>query len=60
MKGVTDQLVVKKESGIGIIEFNNQKRRNAMTFEMWEGLPIILEDFRSDQDVRSVPSLWSA
>ena len=54
MKGVTDQLVVKKESGIGIIEFNNQKRRNALTFEMWEGLPIILKDFKSDKDVRVV------
>ena len=54
MKGVTDQLIIKKKGGIGIIQFNNQQHRNALTYEMWQGLPIILEEFRSDQEVRVV------
>jgi enoyl-CoA hydratase len=54
MDGVTDQLIVSKENGIGTVLFNNQERRNAMTFDMWQGLPIVLEDFMNDPDVRVI------
>lgn len=54
MDGVTDQLIVTKEDGVGTILLNNQERRNAMTFEMWEGLPIVLDDFMSDPGVRVI------
>ena len=54
MENVTDQLIVTKENGVGTIKFDNQPRRNAMTFEMWEGLGIVIEDFNSDPDVRVI------
>lgn len=54
MKNVTDQLIVTKENGVGTIRFDNQARRNAMTFEMWEGLGIVVEDFNADPDVRVI------
>lgn len=54
MKNVTDQLIVSKENGVGTIKFDNQARRNAMTFEMWEGLGIVIEDFNADPDVRVI------
>jgi enoyl-CoA hydratase len=54
MQGVTDQLIVTKENGVGTIQLNNPERRNAMTFDMWQGLPIVLEDFMDDSDVRVI------
>ena len=54
MENITDQLIVTKENGVGTIKFNNQARRNAMTFEMWEGLGIVVEDFNADPDVRVI------
>jgi len=54
MNGVTKQLIVSKANGVGTILLDNQERRNAMTFDMWEGLPVVLEDFNSDPDVRVI------
>ncbi len=54
MEGVTDQLIVTKENGVGTILFNNQERRNALTFDMWEGLPVVLDDFMNDSNVRVI------
>ena len=54
MDGITKNLIVKKEAGIGSIQFNNQERRNAMTFGMWKDLPVVLEDFSSDPAIRVV------
>jgi len=54
MEGVTDQLIVSKENGVGTILFNNQDRRNAMTFDMWEGLPVVLDDFMNSPEVRVI------
>ena len=54
MAEITDQLIVAKENGVGSIKLDNQARRNAMTFEMWRDLPIVLEDFMADDDVRVV------
>ena len=52
MTAVTEKLIVEKKLGIGTIVFNNQDRRNALTLEMWQNIPIILEDFREDPEVR--------
>lgn len=54
METVTDQLIVTKENGVGTIKFDNQARRNAMTYEMWEGLGIVIEDFNADPAVRVI------
>ena len=54
MEGVTDQLIVSKENGVGTILFNNQDRRNAMTFDMWNDLPVVLEDFMNSSEVRVI------
>jgi len=54
MSGVTDQLIVSKENGVGTILFNNPDRRNAMTFDMWQDLPIVLDDFMNDVEVRVI------
>lgn len=54
MDAVTEQLVVAKEDGVGRVTFDNQARRNALTYEMWSGLPVVLEDFALDDKVRVI------
>jgi enoyl-CoA hydratase len=54
MAEITEQLIVEKANGVGQIFFDNQARRNAMTFEMWRDLPLVLEDFMADDDIRVV------
>ncbi|NQV83265.1 MAG: enoyl-CoA hydratase/isomerase family protein [Rhodospirillales bacterium] len=54
MLDVTDQLIIDKNNGVGRITFDNQQRRNALTYEMWCGLPIVLDDFAKDDSVRVI------
>ena len=54
MADITDRLIVKKENGVGRIMLDNQARRNAMTFEMWQSLPRALDDFMADDNIRVI------
>jgi enoyl-CoA hydratase len=40
--------------GVGVVNFNNPEKRNAMSLEMWEGLGQALTELRDDPDVRVV------
>jgi enoyl-CoA hydratase/carnithine racemase len=48
------ELITKKDGAVGWIVFSNPARYNAMTFEMWSGLPTALAAFDADPDVRLV------
>ncbi len=50
----TDKMIAEKKDGIGWITYNNPERRNAISLEMTEAIPVIVEDFRKDPDVRVV------
>ncbi|MSO77524.1 MAG: enoyl-CoA hydratase [Alphaproteobacteria bacterium] len=50
----TDKMIAEKEGGIGWITFNNPARRNATTFDMWQAIPKILDDYGRDRNVRVV------
>ena len=54
MDTITDQLIIDKKDGVGRITFDNQARRNALTYEMWEGIPIVMADFAEDDGVRVI------
>ena len=54
MVTVTDQLIVDNKDGVGRITFDNQAKRNALTYEMWQGLPVVLDDFAQDDAVRVI------
>ncbi|MBL6947317.1 MAG: enoyl-CoA hydratase/isomerase family protein [Rhodospirillales bacterium] len=54
MQDVTDQLIIEKKDGVGRITFDNQERRNALTYEMWCGIPVVLDDFAKDDGVRVI------
>jgi enoyl-CoA hydratase len=51
---MTDRLLAEKKDGIGWITFNNPARHNAVSFEMWQALPVILNDFVADPEVRVI------
>ena len=50
----TEKMIARKEGGIGWMVFNNPERRNALALEMQKAIPMILDDFRDDPDVRVV------
>ncbi|MBM3373850.1 MAG: enoyl-CoA hydratase [Betaproteobacteria bacterium] len=47
----TDRLLAEKKDGIGWITFNNPARHNAVSFEMWQNLPLLLANFVADPEV---------
>jgi len=51
---LTDKLIARKEGAIGWIIFNNPERHNATSFEMWQSLPLVLEAYVRDPEVRVI------
>lgn len=51
---LTDKLIARKEGAVGWVIFNNPDRHNATSYEMWQSLPLVLEAFSSDADVRVI------
>ena len=45
---MTDKMIARKDGPIGTLIFNNPERHNAVSFEMWEAVGTILDDFRAD------------
>ena len=41
----TDRMVVKSENGVGWMIFNQPKKRNAVSFDMWKSIPKIVNFF---------------
>jgi enoyl-CoA hydratase/carnithine racemase len=54
MQEITKKLIISKGDGVGRISFDNQDRRNALNYDMWCGLPIILDNFKKDNEVRVI------
>src|SRR5688572_10959784 len=54
LQTLTDKLVARKEGAIGWIIFNNPARHNAVSLEMWQSLPLVLDAYASDPEVRVI------
>ncbi len=54
MPSSTERMIAKKDGGIGWMIFNNPKRLNAVSFDMWKAMPEILADYAADDDIRVV------
>ncbi|HKU40136.1 MAG TPA: enoyl-CoA hydratase [Polyangiales bacterium] len=54
MASETEKLIARKDGAIGQLIFNNPERRNALSIDMWQGIPAILEAFERDPEVRVV------
>jgi len=50
----TEKMLARIEGPIGWIVFNNPARRNAVSLDMWEAIPAILDHFESDPTVRVI------
>ena len=51
---ITDSLIVETKGATGWITFNDPGRHNAMSYDMWVGVPIALKLFEEDAEIRSV------
>ena len=54
LQTLTEKLIAKKEGAIGWIVFNNPARHNAVSLEMWQSLPLVLDAYANDPEVRVV------
>jgi enoyl-CoA hydratase len=50
----TERMIAEIDGAIGWMIFNNPARRNAVSLDMWEAIPVILDRFESDPAVRVV------
>ena len=51
---ITENLIVEKRGAIGWITFNDPGRHNAVSYDMWVGIPKALDAFAKDSDIRAV------
>lgn len=48
------ELIMRREGAVGWIVFSNPARFNALTYDMWKGLPQALAAFDADSEIRVV------
>ena len=51
---MTDRILARKDGAIGWLTFNNPERRNAVSLDMWEAIPRVLDDFSADAAIRAI------
>ena len=49
-----DNMIAEKDGAVGWMIFNNPERHNALSFDMWEAIPRILDRFEADAEVRVI------
>jgi enoyl-CoA hydratase/carnithine racemase len=54
LRTLTEKLIATKEGPIGWIIFNNPARHNAVSLEMWQSMPMVLDAYAKDPEVRVV------
>ena len=50
----TGRMIARIEGAIGWMIFNNPERRNAVSLDMWQAMPAILDRFEQDPAVRVI------
>ena len=53
-EGTTENLIVEKDQGIGYLGLNRPEKHNAISYEMWQGIARVMDDFESDAEVRVI------
>jgi enoyl-CoA hydratase/carnithine racemase len=48
------RITARRDGAVGWLAFDNPERRNAVSLEMWEAIPRVLEDFGADAAIRVV------
>jgi enoyl-CoA hydratase/carnithine racemase len=49
-----DKMLSRKEGSVGYVIFNNPERHNAVSLDMWQAAGAMLDDFRSDNNIKVV------
>ncbi|MFP6777402.1 MAG: enoyl-CoA hydratase [Alphaproteobacteria bacterium] len=49
-----EKMIAEKIGPVGWVIFNNVERHNALSLEMWEALPRILDQFEADVEIRVI------
>ena len=50
----TERMIARIDGAVGWMQFNNPARRNAVSLDMWEAVPVILDRFEQDPAVRVI------
>jgi enoyl-CoA hydratase/carnithine racemase len=51
---LTERIIARKEGAVGWLVFNNPERRNAVSVDMWEAIPRVLDEFEADPRIRVI------
>lgn len=51
---ITDHIVAEKRGAVGWLTFNDPQRHNAVSYAMWEAIPVVLKAFGQDPEIRAV------
>jgi enoyl-CoA hydratase len=51
---LTERIVAEKQGPVGRLTFNNPARRNAVSIDMWEAIPKVLDRFEQDAEIRVI------
>ena len=51
---LSERIVAEKQGPVGWLTFNNPARRNAISIDMWEAIPKVLDRFEQDSEVRVI------
>lgn len=54
MQLATSRMIAEVDGPIGTLAFNNPARHNALSLDMWEAVPVILESFEGNPRVRAI------
>lgn len=54
MSAITEKIIAHKEGPVGWLIFNNPRRHNALSLDMWEAMPEILDEYATDPGIRVV------
>jgi enoyl-CoA hydratase len=51
---MSERLIAEKRGSVGWITFNQPEKRNAVSVDMWEAIPKVLDGFAADNEVRVI------
>src|SRR5437868_13431343 len=51
---LTERIIARQEGAVGWLVFNNPERRNAVSVDMWEAIPKVLDRYEADPEIRVV------
>src|SRR5260370_2465229 len=51
---LTERIIAEKQGSIGWLPFNKPSGRNALSMDMWEAIPKVLDRFERDSEVRVI------